>query len=94
MKATQTRSDESRRQRAQAIVEEHVGALFRRMPMLSGFSVLHDLEVGDVAVHTWPGYTAGREFYEELMQALADLVDERPEAAELLRGRTFARALQ
>jgi len=49
--------------------------------------------VTDVAVHSWPGYVAGEEVYRDLITALADLADERPEAVELLRGRTFARAL-
>ena len=93
MKASQTRLQESRRSRAEAIVEEHVDALFRRLPMLSGFSLRHDLEFADVAVHTWPGYSAGADFYQELVQALADLAEERPDAVELLRGRTFARSL-
>ncbi|HET9472669.1 MAG TPA: hypothetical protein VFO82_02180 [Steroidobacteraceae bacterium] len=29
---------------------------------------------------------------QEIMQALADLAEERPDAVEVLRGRTFARA--
>jgi hypothetical protein len=61
--------------------------------MLSGFSLRADLEFADVAVHTWPGYTAGADLYQELVQALADLAEERPDAVELMRGRTFARAI-
>jgi len=93
MKTTQTRLSEERRQRAQATVEKHLLALFERMPMLCGFSVRHDLELSEVSVFTWPGYSAGSELYEDLVQALADLAEERPDAIELLRGRTFARAL-
>ena len=93
MKASENRVREERRSRAEAIVEEHVHALFRRLPMLSGFSLRHDLEFADVVVHSWPGYTASAEFYQELVQALADLAEERPDAVELLRGRTFARSL-
>ena len=93
MKASETRLQESRRSRTEAIVEEHVYALFSRLPMLSGFSLRADLELADVAVHAWPGYTAGAEFYEELVQGLADLAEERPDAVELMRGRTFARAI-
>jgi hypothetical protein len=85
MKAPETRTE--------AIVEEHVHALFQRMPMLSGFSLRHDLEFADVAVHTWPGYSAGADLYQELVETLAEIAEERPEAVELLRGRTFARAL-
>jgi hypothetical protein len=85
MKAPETRTE--------AIVEEHVHALFQRMPMLSGFSLRHDLEFADVAVHTWPGHSAGADLYQELVETLAEIAEERPEAVELLRGRTFARAL-
>jgi hypothetical protein len=48
--------------------------------------------VTDIAISTWPGYSAGEELYEDLMQALADLAEERPDAVEVLHGRTFARA--
>jgi hypothetical protein len=92
MKASENRLGEERRERTEAIVEEHVDALFRRVPMLSGFSLRHDLELADVSVQTWPGYSAGPELYQELVQTLAELADERPDAVELLRGRTFARA--
>jgi hypothetical protein len=78
--------------RSEALVEEHFRALFRRMPMLTGFALRQDLEVDEITFHTWPGYTARQELYEELMQALADLAEERPESIEVLRGRTFARA--
>jgi hypothetical protein len=93
MKPSQNRLRETSRQRSEAIVERHVHALFRRMPMLCGFSMRHDLEVTDVAVYTWPGYTAGEDLYEDLIRALADLAEERPDTVELLRGRTFARAI-
>ena len=93
MKPSQTRVSEERRQHTQSIVERHFDALFRRLPMLSGFTLRQDLEVSDVAVHSWPGYVAGEELYKDLMVALTDLAEERPDAIELLRGRTFARAL-
>jgi hypothetical protein len=92
MKSSTHRSEELRRERSQALVETHMAAIFQRMPMLSGFSLRHDLEVTDIAISTWPGQTAGQELYDDLMQALADLAEERPDAVEVLRGRTFARA--
>lgn len=92
MKSSTQRSEELRRQRSQAVVETHIAAIFQRMPMLSGFSLRHDLEVTDIAISTWPGCTAGQELYEDLMQALADFAEERPDAVEVLRGRSFARA--
>jgi hypothetical protein len=67
--------------------------LFQRLPMLSGFWLGHDLEVAELSICTWPGYAAGRDLYEEVMQSLIDLAEERPDAVELMRGRTFARAV-
>jgi hypothetical protein len=92
MKSSPQQSEELRRQRSQALVETHIAAIFQRIPMLSGFALRDDLEVTDIAISTWPGYSAGEELYEDLMQALADLAEERPDAVEVLRGRTFARA--
>lgn len=92
MKTSENRLPENRLQRAEALVEQHVVALFQRMPMLCGFALREDLEVTDISVYTWPGYTAGEELYRDLMASLADLAEERPEAIELIRGRTFARA--
>jgi hypothetical protein len=92
MKSSAQQSEELRRQRSEAIVETHVAAIFQRIPILAGFAVGRDLEVNNIAISTWPGYTAGQELYEDLMQALTDLAEDRPHAVELLRGRTFARA--
>jgi hypothetical protein len=74
-------------------IESHLAELFRRLPMLSGFALRDDLEVTDVAVYTWPGYVPGEQLYQELMDTLVDLAEEDPAAVELLRGRTFARAV-
>ena len=51
-----------------------------------------DLEVTELSV-SWPGCTAGTELYEEVMQSLVDLAEVRPEAVQLMGGRTFARAV-
>ena len=93
MKPSEQRLNETRRQQTEAIGERHLSALFQRLPMLLGFWLRTDLEVEELSVFTWPGYTAGRELYEEVMRSLADLADERPEAVQLMRGRTFARAV-
>jgi hypothetical protein len=92
MKPAQSRPQENRLQRTEALVEQHLLALFRRMPMLCGFALREDLEVTEISVYTWPGYTAGEDLYRDLMAALAELAEERPEAIEVIRGRTFARA--
>jgi hypothetical protein len=84
---------EARRQHNEAIVARHLHELFRRLPMLSGFWLRPDLKVAGLTVYTWPGYIAGRELYDEVMDSLVELAEERPEAVQLMRGRTFARAV-
>lgn len=75
-------------------VDERIATLFQRLPMLSGFWVHSDLSAADVWLDTWPGWNPSAEVAEEVSRVLEDLVDERPDAADLLRGRTFARSLQ
>ena len=93
MKPSEQCLREARRQHTEAIIARHVRQLFQRLPMLSGFWLQPDLEVAELSVFTWPGYTAGRDLYEEVMQSLVDVAEERPEAVALMRGRTFARAV-
>jgi hypothetical protein len=94
MKTFQDRQQQIRRERVEAVIEGRIGSLFQRLPMLCGFALEADLQPAEVSVHSWPGYVAGEDLYNEIVNALADLVDERPDAVELLRGRTFARAIQ
>lgn len=93
MKTAEQRVSEARRQHVEAFVARHLRDLFQRLPMLCGFWLAPDLDVAEVSVFTWPGYTPGRELYEEVTQSLADLAEERPEALQLMRGRAFARAV-
>ena len=93
MKISEQRLNEARRQRTEAIVARHMDELFQRLPMLSGFWLRPDLEAAELSVSGWPGCTAGTDVYEEVMQSLAELAEERPEAVPLMRGRTFARAV-
>ena len=93
MKISEQRMNEARRQNTEAIVAQHAHQLFQRLPMLSGFWLRPDLKVAELSVFTWPGYTAGGDLYEEVMQSLVDLAEELPEAVQLMRGRTFARAV-
>jgi len=93
MKPSEQRLSEARRQHTEAIVARHLSQLFQRLPMLAGFWLAPDLELEELSVFTWPGYTAGRELYDEVMQSLVELAEERPDAPQLMRGRTFARAV-
>jgi hypothetical protein len=93
MKHSEQCLSEARRRHTEALVARHVHALFQRLPMLSGFWLRADLQVAELSVFSWPGYTAGQDLYEEVTQSLVDLTEERPEAVHFMRGRTFARAL-
>src|SRR5271165_406751 len=88
MKPSEQRLSEARRHHTEAIVARHVHELFKRLPMLSGFGLRPDLKVAEPSVFTSPGYTAGQDLYEEVMQSLIELAEERPEAVQLMRGRT------
>jgi hypothetical protein len=77
-----------------ALLQSRVAELFERLPMLSGFYVSADLEVLEIEVHSWPGWTPAPELTDEIRAAFEDLIADDPEGtAEFLRGRTFARAL-
>jgi len=93
MKSSQNRpSAASRRSEAEAALGQHISELFLRMPELAGFAIGRDFQLEEVSVYAWPGYAVGEEFHQELADGLAELADERPDAARLLPGRTFARA--
>jgi hypothetical protein len=93
MKISEQRPNDSRRQRTEAIVTRHMQELFQRLPVLLGFCLRSDLQVTELSVCSWPGRGAGMNLYEEVMKSLAGLAEERPEAVQLMRGRTFARAV-
>jgi hypothetical protein len=94
MKISEQRlKEEAHRQHTEAIVDRHMDELFRRLPMLSGFWLRPDLELAELSIFSWPGCTASQDLYDEVMQSLVDLAEERPEAVQLMRGRTFARAV-
>ena len=74
-------------------LEASVNALFRRCPALCGFAVEHQTELFVSEVTTHPsGAAPHRELRGVIVAALAALIEECPEAGELLRERTFARA--
>lgn len=77
-------------------LEQQLQLLFSRCPELSGFSVrgdADDLFVSDVGIAPRLSAEQYGEIYQDIAATLAELVEERPEAGELLRGRTFARTL-
>jgi hypothetical protein len=85
-----------------------IADLFERHAALSGFSVRGceeipdncprsgddaELFVGDIGISPALNAEQYGEIFQELVVALAELIDEEPEAIEELRGRTFARVL-
>jgi hypothetical protein len=93
MKTSERILNDVRLQHTEAIIARHMGALFHRLPMLTGFLLQPDLEVAELSIFSWPGYTAVHDLHDEVMQSLVDLAAERPEAVQLMVGRTFARAV-
>ena len=73
-------------------VNDMMSTLFQRYPALCGFSVKEDLSFSNVACHPALVGDEAQILCEEISAALNELVEERPEAAELLRGRTLARS--
>jgi hypothetical protein len=86
-------------------VSSQIKALFNRCPELCGFSVQVKVcadaspgaeeELFVTAISIVPRLSKEQygEIFEQISGALTELLGERPEAATLLRGRTFARTL-
>jgi hypothetical protein len=81
--------------RSQTVVDARVREVFRRLPLLVGFSLDTDLCICDVELRAWPGFEWGDRVYGEIGAVLGELIDETENegAEELLRGRTLARTL-
>ena len=108
MKALHDRMQNLQGQSVTADLAARVAVIFEQYPMLCGFTVQKrstltkkrafvqlqgELCLADVAVSTWPGVRATPEFYNQIASILVDLMDQRPEALNLLPGRTFARTV-
>lgn len=100
--------DRTHLDRLESDLAARVQMLFQRCPALYGFSVQQassvtrerialclegDLFLADVALHQPLDREQAATLVEEISEELLELVDERPEATALLRGRTFARTL-
>jgi hypothetical protein len=105
MKSLQTPDSEHAWRAADADVAAQVAALFARCPELCGFSVQVKVmaegngsgedELFVTAISIAPRLSKAQytEIFEQISTTLTELMGERPEAATLLRGRTFARVL-
>ena len=76
-------------------LEASISALFRRCPALCGFTVQEasGLFIGEITINPLAGPQAHPELHGEIVAALGALIEDYPEARELLRERTFARVL-
>ena len=80
----------------QSQLEHQVESLFARCPELCGFSVRSEndeLFVSDVGIAPRLSPQQYGEIFQDIARTLADLLEDEPEAEEMLRGRTFARTL-
>jgi hypothetical protein len=89
-------------------LQTRIEKLFGRCPALCGFALQRSdgsdrikepgldsrLAVAEVGIFPALGANQFEEIHDEITLAILDLVYERPEAADLLGGRTFARMLQ
>jgi len=80
-------------ERLQADLAARIQGLFRRCPALCGFSLDGELFLAELACHPPLDGERAAMVADEIAHALSELMDEAPEAAELIRGRTFARTL-
>jgi hypothetical protein len=74
-------------------LEASVNALFQRWPMLCGFTIHHasELLVDEITIDPPCGPQPRGQVCSEIVALLRELIEECPEASELLRERTFAR---
>ena len=108
MKTQEHANEELEHTRYEANLGASIHALFVRCPRLHGFAVrstaqrsgdgfrlqfASGLFVTDVSIHPSCGFDTAVAHFEQIAAALGTLIDECPEAGELLSGRTFARVL-
>ena len=92
MNQTLTKTGDARLARCQADLAVCVESLFRRLPMLAGFAVCEGaVALIDMTCHPAQDDEALEEMREYITAQLAELVDELPETALLMSGRTFPR---
>jgi predicted butyrate kinase (DUF1464 family) len=69
-----------------------VETMFRRCPTLAGFAVCEGaIQLADMTCHPAQDDEMQQEMREYIVRELVELVDQEPEAAVLLSGRTFPR---
>ena len=82
------------RRRFEEDLSARLAVLFRRCPALYGFTVQDAAPMpAHLTCYPAPDAEQAETLLGEVAQMLLELVDERPEGAELLHGRTFARTV-
>ena len=82
------------RERFEADLTARLEALFEQCPELCGFAVDEaGMIASQLTCHPERGHEQAEALLGEIANMLLEFFEERPEAAELLRGRTFARTL-
>ena len=92
MRTYRSPGNDAQRQHAEAIVSRHVRDLFKLLPRLVGFRLGADLTVVDVSASPSPAVSGPRGLLPLVMQSIVDFAECHPDAVELMRDRTFARA--
>ena len=107
MKMQETPDEVLLHSRYEADLEASINALFGRVPTLHGFTVCSEVPSGEgfalppdsglfvteVSIYPACNFDSSLRHFRAIAVALASLIDECPEAGELLRDRTFARVL-
>jgi hypothetical protein len=94
MKTSTSAARDDRMRLTEAELEESIVSLFTDRPELCGFTVGREgLVLADVGVYPAAGAEDLKLLCEEISASLLEVVGQRPEARQLLAGRTFARAL-
>ena len=107
MKTQEPQHEDLEHSRYEADLGASINALFVRCPRLHGFAVSSSVPSGngfalppesglfvtDVSLYPSCGFDTAVRHFREIGVALARLIDECPEAGELLRERTFARVV-
>ena len=82
------------RRRFEQDLSARLELLFRRCPALYGFSVQEQSPLpANLTCYAPPDEDQAEALLGEVARMLLELVEERPEGAELLHGRTFARTI-
>lgn len=78
--------------RSEAALAACVETMFRRLPTLAGFAVSEGaIALADMTCHPAPDAESLAEMREYITGELLELVDQEPQAALLMVGRTFPR---